>query len=262
MDDDRSMTRPARIRAGVLIGGSSRRMGQCKALLPWHGQTIVERVVQTAQCVADECVLLGTMKGVPPALGGIRILPDIHPHIGPLAGLHALLSDQSDGWSFLLSCDIPDISTAALIELVFQINDQRPGSPPCDTGPKWNEPRNTSSSVHVAAGNRPSDGGHGSDTNEIDRRPAFQAVAYALGDRVETCCALYHASLLPDVERRITHGRYALQELIQSHPHKLLNGQPHRWALRNVNTPQDYSAALESAGGERSHTMANNRCPE
>ena len=66
-------------------------------------------------------------------------------------------------------------------------------------------------------------------------------IAYRIGHRLETCCALYHPSTLPHVQRAIGTGQYALRRLIASLPHIALpaDGDARR-ALRNINTPADY----------------------
>lgn len=104
--------------AGILIGGQSRRMGQCKALLSLHGRTFVEHVVSVASTVADEIVLLGDINLNIPGLSAIARLSDAPGCVGPLAGLSSLLEYAGSRWSLLLSCDIPMLTVKVLVRLI------------------------------------------------------------------------------------------------------------------------------------------------
>jgi len=212
---------PQPITAGVLIGGKSTRMGTDKALLPWKGSTLLESVVSTARRVTDDCVLLGSADRLPDSLKEMPRLPDDYPGIGPIAGLHALLAHRPDKWCLLLSCDIPDVTHETIRNLTDHISpDARvvayatsppPQKKPTDCNP-WD-----------------------SKTKRSDPRDAS----------FEPCCALYHASILRNVQSAITEKRYALYDLIASLPHVPVPlDPPTRKALHNVNTPNDYDELL------------------
>jgi len=105
--------------AGVLIGGTSRRMGSPKALLPMpNGQTMLERVVDTASCVIDRVVLLGNTANLPDKLRTWPRLSDAEPIRGPLSGLCSLLQFAAPGWAMLISCDLPLLSPQVLQRLL------------------------------------------------------------------------------------------------------------------------------------------------
>jgi len=101
--------------AGILIGGHSRRMGQAKALLKFHGRSLLERTVDLANEVAHRVLFLGTPRfELPASLHGIPIRPDMLPDIGPIAGLSALLAAAGHDPALLLACDMPRLSTRLL----------------------------------------------------------------------------------------------------------------------------------------------------
>ncbi len=104
--------------AGILIGGQSRRMGQCKAQLPLGGRTFVEHVVEVASSVADEIVILGDLDLNIPSLSGIARLSDPPGCVGPLAGLTSLLEHAGSRWSLLLPCDMPMLTVEVLERLI------------------------------------------------------------------------------------------------------------------------------------------------
>jgi len=74
------------LRAGLLVGGGSRRMGRPKGLLKAGGLTLMERAFETLSAVSGGAVLLGG-GDVPPSLRRAPRLPDVPGVAGPMAGL-------------------------------------------------------------------------------------------------------------------------------------------------------------------------------
>lgn len=102
----------------VLVGGKSTRMGQDKALLPWHSQRLVEKVASTVAAVTGSVTLVGH----PERYGslGIFCLADRRPELGPLAGIEAALEAAQGEWNLIVGCDMPDINVDALRGLLDQ----------------------------------------------------------------------------------------------------------------------------------------------
>jgi molybdopterin-guanine dinucleotide biosynthesis protein A len=67
--------------------------------------------------------------------------------------------------------------------------------------------------------------------------PEVMAVVATSQNRIEPTCALYHTSLVPNVERAIESGQFALRALLTDVPHTRVP-LPDR-ALTNVNRLQD-----------------------
>jgi len=80
---------PPRLGAIVLAGGRSRRMGTSKALLDWHGGTLVRRVTGILQRVADPVVVVHADDQELPPLPGAERAVDRSPDRGPLEGIAA-----------------------------------------------------------------------------------------------------------------------------------------------------------------------------
>jgi molybdopterin-guanine dinucleotide biosynthesis protein A len=93
-------------------------MGTCKALLPYHGTTFVDRVVSVARSAVDEVVLLGNTDLCIPVSTGVRRLEDKPTFAGPLAGLVPLIEYAGHRWSLLIACDMPLIETKILQRLL------------------------------------------------------------------------------------------------------------------------------------------------
>jgi molybdopterin-guanine dinucleotide biosynthesis protein A len=83
------MQAPPRLGAIVLAGGRSSRMGAPKALLEWHGGTLVRRVTGILQRLADPVVVVHADGQELPPLPGVERVVDRAPDRGPLEGIAA-----------------------------------------------------------------------------------------------------------------------------------------------------------------------------
>jgi molybdopterin-guanine dinucleotide biosynthesis protein A len=102
--------------AGIFVGGRGSRMGgKAKGLLQIDGQTLVEKLRQLAEPLA-EVFLVGDAG--PYADLGLPSLADRPAGIGPLGGLIALLERTGEGTALALACDMPWVSRRLLDSLL------------------------------------------------------------------------------------------------------------------------------------------------
>lgn len=101
----------------VLAGGESRRMGRDKGRLAWQGK---ELRLRCAELIAPFCgeTFLSLRREEPVA--GWPVLTDVHPNIGPMAGLLRAFAERPDAAWLVLACDLPLMTRAALQALVAQ----------------------------------------------------------------------------------------------------------------------------------------------
>ena len=120
----------------VLVGGEARRAnGQEKYFFRYHGQTFIERLVDSLQKVVDEIILVARdpeqckrFSGIK----GIRCITDLRKGIGPIGGLHAGSLAARGEYIFVSACDMPCINPAVIAYLFDRIED-------CDAViPSWN----------------------------------------------------------------------------------------------------------------------------
>lgn len=95
-------------RRGFLIaGGKSTRMGENKAFLDFHRQTLLSRALSA---LTDACGN-ATIVGDPEVFATFApAIADIFPGCGPLAGIHAALLSSSVDLNLMLAVDMPFLS--------------------------------------------------------------------------------------------------------------------------------------------------------
>ena len=90
----------------IQAGGESRRMGQDKALLPFLGKAMIERVIEIVSPLADE-VLITTNHPDAYSYLGLPLYPDLVPGRGALGGLYTALSATNRPLVAVVACDMP-----------------------------------------------------------------------------------------------------------------------------------------------------------
>jgi molybdopterin-guanine dinucleotide biosynthesis protein A len=114
------ISRVSRIRAIVLAGGASRRMGQSKALLVFEGEPLLSRAVRNV-AFASEVVVVAQPGQALPLLDQARVVRDSIPDAGPLVGLwdglRAFAHAHPDEWIFVCATDSPYVSRAVVERL-------------------------------------------------------------------------------------------------------------------------------------------------
>ncbi len=97
------------VTAVVLAGGQSSRMGTDKALLPWQGVPLLQRVCQVAvQC----CPAVYVLTPWPDRYQHLVVKPcltltELTPGQGPLVALEQGFRQLQSTWLLLLACDLP-----------------------------------------------------------------------------------------------------------------------------------------------------------
>jgi len=101
----------------ILAGGQSSRMGSNKALLPYRGGRFIESIHrQLAELFED--LLLVTNNPEQYAFLGCRMVPDLYPGMGALAGLHAGLYHCRTPHIFAVACDMPYLNESLIRALL------------------------------------------------------------------------------------------------------------------------------------------------
>ncbi len=209
------------MRAGaiLLVGGRSTRMGRAKATLDWHGEPLAARVARVlARAVGDGPVVAVAAPGqeLPPLPAGVMLAFDPSEGAGPLQGLAvglAALREQADV-AFASSVDAPLLHARFVRAVLGALRD------------------GDDAAVPVAHGHR--------QPLAAAYRTRLAAVADELlagGERgLGALLARGRTRFLDDAELLVLDD--------------LATVDPGLEALRNVNTPEEYEAALRHAAPE------------
>ncbi|MFY1066499.1 molybdenum cofactor guanylyltransferase [Enterococcus sp. AD013-P3] len=106
--------------AVVLCGGKSHRMGFNKALLQMDGQFVLAKTAQLLKKIFPEVVLMTDRAErffEKPAFNELTIWEDDYPGCGPLGGITSALEKITTPYAFVMACDMPELSFAAVNEL-------------------------------------------------------------------------------------------------------------------------------------------------
>lgn len=101
----------------ILAGGKSSRMGSNKALLPYRGGRFIEAIYRQLSSLFEE-VLVVTNTPEQYAFLGCRMVSDLYPDMGALAGLHAGVAHSRTPHIFAVACDMPYLNTDVIRTLV------------------------------------------------------------------------------------------------------------------------------------------------
>ena len=105
------------VAAAILAGGRGKRLGNAqKALVEVGGTPIVARQLAVLKPLTDEQIIVaGDIK---PYEGfGARLVTDLHPGAGPLAGLESALAATKADALLVFACDLPFLDAALITAL-------------------------------------------------------------------------------------------------------------------------------------------------
>jgi molybdopterin-guanine dinucleotide biosynthesis protein A len=97
----------------IQAGGQSSRMGEDKALKPFLGRPLIQRVVERLSPVADQLIVT-TNRPDDYRFLGLPLFPDLRPGRGALGGLHTAIASASHPTVAVVACDMPFASPTLL----------------------------------------------------------------------------------------------------------------------------------------------------
>ncbi len=97
----------------IQAGGASRRMGQDKALLPFCGKPLIERILKRLSGLADDICITSNQPAVLKYLG-LPVFADIFPGKGALGGLYTALVSAANPEVIVVGCDMPFVNARLL----------------------------------------------------------------------------------------------------------------------------------------------------
>ena len=90
----------------IQAGGQSSRMGEDKALKPFLGKPLIQRVVERLNPIADELIVT-TNRPTDYTFLNTRLVADLKPGRGALGGLYTAIASASHEYVAVVACDMP-----------------------------------------------------------------------------------------------------------------------------------------------------------
>jgi molybdenum cofactor guanylyltransferase len=97
----------------IQAGGASSRMGEDKALKPFLGRPLIQRVVDRLSPIADEMIVT-TNHPEDYRFLNVRLTPDLKPGRGALGGLYTAVASATHPLVAVVACDMPFASPTLL----------------------------------------------------------------------------------------------------------------------------------------------------
>jgi len=99
---------PSAISVAILAGGYGKRLGRDKAKLRLGEEISLQRVVRRLGPLSEDVIVV-RRRDQAVDIGGVRVVADLEPFNGPLAGIAAGITSARHPWCFLAACDMPFI---------------------------------------------------------------------------------------------------------------------------------------------------------
>lgn len=96
----------------ILAGGKSSRMGSDKGLIVFNNKTLIEQVINQLKPAVNNIIIVSGNKEY--SQFGYEVIEDTYPNTGPAGGIHAALKHTASNHNFIVSCDMPFITTDAI----------------------------------------------------------------------------------------------------------------------------------------------------
>lgn len=100
----------------IQAGGKSKRMGEDKALLPFLGRPLIERVRDRVANLGEELIVV-TNRPAGYQFLNVPLYQDVIPDRGALGGLYTALSVSANPLVGVVACDMPFVSAPLLEHL-------------------------------------------------------------------------------------------------------------------------------------------------
>jgi molybdopterin-guanine dinucleotide biosynthesis protein A len=116
-----SLANAPKAAAILLAGGKSSRLGRDKASEPLLGRPMLQHVIDRFAGLVDEYVVVrarGQVLTPLSAPGGLVVVEDLYPEIGPLGGIYTGLSAARAPFGVAVACDMPLLQPRLLAEIV------------------------------------------------------------------------------------------------------------------------------------------------
>ena len=194
------------ISIAIMAGGQSRRMGRNKAFVPLKGKLLIEHVLTRVQALEPAQILIVANDRDAYTRFGIPVYRDVLPGKGALGGIYSALHYSTQSWVLVVACDMPFLNTALLEHL-------------CEIG--------------------------------LQSASSCDAVVPIYHERPQGMHAVYSRACLEPIRKNLDAGQLRIISFYDQvrvryvRPDELSQFDPEGLSFRNINTPEDLTAAQQ-----------------
>ena len=105
----------------ILAGGKSSRMRREKGLILFEGKPFLQHIIDAIKPLVTEIIIVSSNPDYDQF--AFKRVEDVFQDAGPIAGLHAGLSNSKTKNNLVLSCDVPMITTDLMSKLIQYQNE-------------------------------------------------------------------------------------------------------------------------------------------
>lgn len=105
----------------ILAGGASSRTSEYKAFIKFGYKMLIEMVIEKLKPLFEDIIIIANQPDKYQSFG-LKIIKDIIPNKGPLAGLYTGLTVSKSIYNFIVSCDMPFLCPELIEYIKKQIN--------------------------------------------------------------------------------------------------------------------------------------------
>lgn len=102
----------------ILAGGKSRRMGFDKQFLIINEERLITKIIEQLNQIFSDIIVV-TNEPEAYRHTHLRTVSDIYPGLGPLAGIHVGLTESQSEYSYVIACDMPQLSIDLIKEQIM-----------------------------------------------------------------------------------------------------------------------------------------------
>jgi len=105
------------ITLAILAGGKASRMGgKNKALLEIDGESFISRIYRNLSPLFCRTIIIAN-DNIDYQIGNVETFADVISNVGPLGGIHSALVNSQTPYVFVVSCDMPFVSSEIATEI-------------------------------------------------------------------------------------------------------------------------------------------------
>lgn len=107
--------------AVLLAGGKSSRMGSEKGLVEFRKKPMAFHILEVLKSLFSDVIVISNNDNY--KYSGFQVFPDSITDKGPAGGIVSAFEHANSEWIFVIACDMPLISTEAILKLYEAKND-------------------------------------------------------------------------------------------------------------------------------------------